>query len=67
MEGEQGWVFQGVLSRASFRRPPLRGQETFYSVVSAYQRHLRQEEHERPLALILNVTTHSVIFSLCRL
>ena len=29
MEGEQGWVMQGVLSLASFRRPPLSGQETF--------------------------------------
>ena len=29
MEGEQGWVMQGVLSRASFRRPPLSGKETF--------------------------------------
>ena len=29
MEGDQGWVMQGVLSRASFRRPPLSGQETF--------------------------------------
>ena len=32
-EGEQGWVMQGVLSRASFRRPPVSGQETF-TVVS---------------------------------
>ena len=29
IEGEQGWVMQGVLSRASFRRPPLSGQKTF--------------------------------------
>ena len=29
MEGEQGWVMQGVLSRASFRRPPNSGQVTF--------------------------------------
>ena len=29
MEGEQGWVLQGVLSRASFRRSPVSGQETF--------------------------------------
>ena len=28
MEGEQGWVMQGVLSRASFRRPPVSGQVT---------------------------------------
>ena len=25
MEGEQGWVLQGVLSRAIFRRPPVSG------------------------------------------
>ena len=29
MEGDQGWVLQGVLSRASFRRRPLSGQKTF--------------------------------------
>ena len=28
MEGDQGWVMQGVLSRASFRRPPTSGQVT---------------------------------------
>ena len=28
MKGEQGWVMQGILFRASFRRPPLSGQET---------------------------------------
>ena len=27
MEGEQGWVLQGVLSRAIFRRPPVSGQK----------------------------------------
>ena len=29
MEGDQEWVLQGVLSRASFRRQPLSGQKTF--------------------------------------
>ena len=29
MEGGQGWVLQGVLSRASFRRSRLSGQKTF--------------------------------------
>ena len=28
MEGDQGWVLQGVVSRDSFRRPPLSGQKT---------------------------------------
>ena len=29
MEGDSGWVLQGVLSRASFRRQPLNDQKTF--------------------------------------
>ena len=29
VEGDQVWVLQGVLSRASFRRPPLSGHKTF--------------------------------------
>ena len=29
MEGEQKWVLQGVLSRATFRRPPVGGQKYF--------------------------------------
>ena len=28
MEGDQGWVMQGVLSRASFRRSPVSGQKS---------------------------------------
>ena len=28
MEGDQGWAMQGVLSRASFHRPPLSGQRS---------------------------------------
>ena len=39
MEGEQGWVMQGILSRASFRRPPLSGQETF-TVLSLLVSHI---------------------------
>ena len=35
MEGEQGWVMQGVLSRASFRRSPVSGQ-TFSTVLSLH-------------------------------
>ena len=35
MEGEQRWVKQGVLSRASFRRPPVSGQVTFTSNIHA--------------------------------
>ena len=33
MEGDQGWVLQGVLSRASFRRPPLSGPQNIDSPV----------------------------------
>ena len=47
LEGDQGWVMQGVLSCASFRRPPLSGQGTFHGVVFTYQQHLRQEERHR--------------------
>ena len=43
MEGDQGWVMQGVLSRASFRRPPVTSQETF----TVYPPRLRQEERHR--------------------
>ena len=35
MEGEQGWVLQGVLSRASFRRSPVSGQK-FFTVLSLH-------------------------------
>ena len=47
MEGEQGWVMQGVLSRASFRRSPVSGQKILYSIVPTYQQHPRQEERHR--------------------
>ena len=29
LEGDSAWFLQGVLSRTSFRRPPLSGQKTF--------------------------------------
>ena len=35
VEGDSGWVLQGVLSRASFRRQPPSGQKTF-TVVSLH-------------------------------
>ena len=31
-EGDSGWVLQGVLSRASFRRQPLSGQKKTFTV-----------------------------------
>ena len=44
MEGEQGWVMQGILSRVSLRRPPLSGQETFTVLSTHKKQHIRQEE-----------------------
>ena len=35
IEGEQGWVLQGVLSRASFRRAAVGGQK-FFTVLSLH-------------------------------
>ena len=35
IEGEQGWVLQGVLSRASFRRTPVSGQK-YFTVLSLH-------------------------------
>ena len=46
VEGEQGWVLQGVLSRASFRRAAASGQ-TFFTFLSLHTQHLRQEERNR--------------------
>ena len=35
MDGEQGWVMQGALSRASFRRSPVSGQK-YFTVLSLH-------------------------------
>ena len=48
MEGEQGWVLQGVLSRAIFRRPPVSVQKYFYSALFTYQQHLCQKKRPLP-------------------
>ena len=37
MEGDSGWVLQGVLSRVSFRRRPLSDQKHIHSYVVAHQ------------------------------
>ena len=37
VEGDSGWVLEGVLSRASFRRQPPSGQKTFTVYVLAHQ------------------------------
>ena len=44
VEGEQGWVLQGVLSRASFRRTAVSGQKVFTVCIPAYQQCLCQEK-----------------------
>ena len=46
IEGEQGWVMQGVLSRASFRRPPPSGQKTFFTVLSLHKSNIYAEKTE---------------------
>ena len=46
-EGDQGWVMQGVLSRASFSSTTSQRPGNLYSVVSTYQPHPRQEERHR--------------------
>ena len=56
MEGEQGWVMQGVLSRASFRRSPVSGQK----FVSAYQQHSRQKERHRQEAHSYSPCHHDI-------
>ena len=43
MEGDQGWVLQGVLSRASFRRRPLSDQKTFTVFFPTHYQYLRQK------------------------
>ena len=47
MEGEQEWVMQAVLSRASFRRSPVRGQKYFIVLSQHIRKHLRQTEWRR--------------------
>ena len=54
MEGEQGWVLQGVLSRAIFRRPPLSGQETF-TVLSLHISHIYAKQRGIAKKLILTI------------
>ena len=43
MEGDSGWVLQGVLSRVSFRRRPLSDQKHIHSYVVAHQLHYAKE------------------------
>ena len=54
MEGAQGWVVQGVLSRASFRRPPVSGQKTF-TVLSLHVNHTYAMKRGIAKKLILTI------------
>ena len=54
MEGDQGWVMQGVLSRASFRRPPLSGQKTF-TVLSLHMSNIYARKRCVAKKLILTI------------
>ena len=54
MEGEQGWVMQGVLSRASFRRPPVSGQVTF-TVLSLHVNNIYAKKRGIAKKLILTI------------
>ena len=52
IEGEQGWVMQGILSPTSFRRPPLSGQESF-TVLSLHISHIHAKKRGIAKKLIL--------------
>ena len=42
-EGESGWVLQGVVSKACFRRQPRSGQKNLHGNVCAHQQQLCQK------------------------
>ena len=54
MEGEQGWVLQGVLSRATFRRPPVSGQK-YFTVLSLHISNIYAKEKGIAKKLILTL------------
>ena len=54
MEGDQGWVLQGVLSRASFHRRPLSGQKTF-TVLSLHINNIYVKNRRIAKKLILTI------------
>ena len=59
MEGDQGWVMQGVLSGASFRRPPLSGQKTF-TVLSLHMSNIYAKK-KRCIARKLILTIRAIM------
>ena len=60
MEGEQGWVLQGVLSRAIFRRPPVSGQK-YFTVSSLHISHIYVKK--RGIAKKLILTLRAIMIS----
>ena len=60
MEGEQGWVMQGVLSRASFRRSPVSGQK-YFAVLSLHTSNTYAKK--RGIAKKLILTLRAIMIS----
>ena len=58
VEGDSGWVLQGVLSRASFRRQPPSGQKTF-TVLSLHNKN--NYAKKRGIGKKLILTIHAVM------
>ena len=54
IEGEQGWVLQGVLSRAIFRRPPVSGQK-YFTVLSLHISNIHAKKKGIAKKLILTL------------
>ena len=54
MEAEQGWVMQGVLSRASFRRSPVSGQK-YFTVLSLHTSNIYAKKKGIAKKLILTL------------
>ena len=59
MEGEQGWVMQGLLSGAIFWRPPVSGQK-FFTVLSL---HISNIYAKKSIAKKLILTLRAVMIS----
>ena len=64
MEGDPGWVLQGVISRASFRRLPLRSQKTL-TVLSLHISNIYAKKRRIAKKLILTIRA-IMILSTCR-
>ena len=60
MEGDRGWVLQGVLSRAIFRRPPVSGQK-YFTVLSLRISNIYDKK--KGIAKKLILTLHAIMIS----